>query len=53
MENEGVKVLWDFSIQVRKFIETRQPDLNKAEKNKKNQQDEKIGKHQVLKRQIL
>ena len=27
VENEDVKVLWDFNIQVDKFIEARRPDI--------------------------
>ena len=35
VENEDVKVLWDFNIQVDKFIEARQPDIILVRKKKK------------------
>ena len=35
VENEDVKVLWNFNIQVDKFIEARRPDIILVRKKKK------------------
>ena len=36
VENEDVKVLWDFNIQVDKFIEARRPDIILVRKKRKS-----------------
>ena len=35
MENEDLKVLWDFNFQVDRFIEARRPDIILVRKKKK------------------
>ena len=68
VENEDVKVLWDFDIQVDKFIEARRPDIILVRKKKKEciiidiavpgdirtqmKEDEKIEKYENLRREI-
>ena len=37
LENETLKLLWDFDIQTDRLISARQPDLQKKKKKKKKE----------------
>jgi hypothetical protein len=68
VENEEVKVLWDFNVYVDKFIEARRPDIIIVKKKAKEcviidiavpgdvrtmvKEDEKIEKYQDLRREV-
>ena len=68
LENEGYKLLWDFTIQCDRMVEARRPDIVFVDKNKretkildvavsgdgrvKDKELEKIEKYQLLKEEV-